>query len=153
MNLMTFLEEYIKDRYQLQIKGEGSTRSLILVEKNKKNNIVGDVTGHVFVSRELKSDSKYPIITGSYYTATSTEAISTFSELEDNDFGVLLSVLYIKYGVNPSCINNHFIPLKNLRNKVSHESGKVDISYQAFFDFYFKIIVPIIEQDYKLSNQ
>ena len=44
--------------------------------------------------------------------------------------------------------NTFLLPIKNKRNSASHESNNIELTYRELYDFYFKIIVPIIEHDY-----
>ena len=152
MCLMTFLEDYIKERYEfVSTGGDGPAKrvQLALTKNNGGTTIDTDITKHVFVKRRQKENSTYSEIIDSYYTAESSEPESCFTPINDKDTGLLLSVLYVQYNFSSSDIKKYFLPIKNKRNTISHESKNISLEYNELYDFYFKIIVPIIEHDHK----
>jgi len=152
MTLMTFVEDYIKDRFELIETGDKNAKRIQLTWTKSYSNttINGDVTKHVFVKRkQIESSSRY-YIEDSYYSEDPTEPMDLYGKISSKgDIGILLSVLYIQYRFNDHDINTFFLPLKRKRNAISHESKKISLSYDELYDFYFKIIVPIIEHDNK----
>ena len=148
---MTFLEDYIRDRFELISTGAGLAKRLQLAQTDKYggSTIETDVTKHVFLRREKKINSDYYEIIDSYYTVDNTEPESCYVSVFNKDIGLLLSVLFIKYKFSRSDIKTFFLPIRNKRNTISHELNSVSLGYQELYDFYFKIIVPIIELDHK----
>ncbi len=151
MNLMTFLEDYVKDRYEFLATGNGQTERLQLAQTEDfgGHTIEANVKEHIFVKRHQKENSNYSDIIDSYYTSECSEPMSLYVAINNKDIGLLLSVLYIKYRFNCEDINTYFLPMKNKRNTISHESNNITLSYNELYDFYFKIIVPVIEHDHK----
>ena len=149
MTCMTFLEDYIKDRYEFISTGFDLAKKLQLAQTDKYGGatIETDVTKHVFLRREKKLNSDNYEIIDSYYTVDNTEPESCYVSVFNKDIGLLLSVLFIQYKFNRSDIKTFFLPIRNKRNAISHELNNVSIGYQELYDFYFKIIVPIIEKD------
>ena len=141
MNLVTFLEEYIKERYEIVYEKKNDL--LLLYELKDGGKCFGIITGHIFVKY------KGGIIDDTYYTKDLTSGKLGFVDLRINDIGIMLSALYIVYGFDKDLINTSFVPLKNARNSIAHTSDEISITYDQLYDFYFKIIVPVVEQDYK----
>ena len=141
LNLITFLEEYIKERYEIVYEKKNAL--FLLCENKDGGKRLGVITGHIFV--KYKGGG----VDETYYTKNLTSGKLDFVDLGKNDLGVMLSALYIVYGFDKNLINTFFVPLRNARNSIAHTSDKISITYDQLYDFYFKIIVPIIEQDNK----
>ncbi len=139
LNLMTFLEEYLKERYSLK---RNEKTSIIQLYKIEGDNL-GDVTCHVSVWFEDKQ------IKETNYTINRERCRKPFTELIGKDLGVILPSLYIVYNLSVEVVNNYFVPIRNARNEIAHTSNDINVTFNQLYDFYFKIIVPIIEQDYK----
>lgn len=139
LNLMTFLEEYLKERYSLK---RNEKTSIIQLYKIEGDNL-GDVTCHVSVWFEDKQ------IKETNYTINRERCRKPFTELIGKDLGVILPSLYIVYNLSVEVVNNYFVPIRNARNEIAHTSNDINVTFDQLYDFYFKIIVPIIEQDYK----
>lgn len=150
MCLMSFLEDYIKDRFELLKTGKDSSKRIKLVKTQKYGGatIEENVEKHIFVRRE-KKDTKYYNIIDSYYTKEETESRNLFTSVSEGDIGLLISALYINYEMSNLYMNDFFLPIKNKRNTISHEPDNIPLRYNELYNFYFKIIVPVIEHDYK----
>lgn len=150
MCLMSFLEDYIKDRFELLKTGKDSSERIKLVKTQKYGGatIEENVEKHIFVRRE-KKDTKYYNIIDSYYTKEETESRNLFTSVSEGDIGLLISALYINYEMSNLYMNDFFLPIKNKRNTISHKPDNIPLRYNELYNFYFKIIVPVIEHDYK----
>ena len=89
------------------------------------------------------------IVDTDYITGSSASIPHGYEEVDNSKFGLTLCSLYLKYRIDKNVINNIVVPLDGIRNDVSHKPGKVNLKIKQLYDFYFKIIVPIIEQDSK----
>ena len=139
LNLMTFLEEYLKERYFLK---KNEKTSIIQLYKTE-GDYLGDVTCHVsvwFEDNQIKETN---------YTINRERCRKPFTELIGKDLGVILPSLYIVYNKSVEVVNDYFVPIRNARNEIAHTSNDINVTFDQLYDFYFKIIVPIIEQDYK----
>lgn len=150
MNLMTFLEDYIKGKYSLQKTGKNTSAEIIQLQETKQGGktILNGVNKHVFVQRQEIVGTPYVNIIDSYYTIEPSQPEDHFAEVNCGDIGLILSALYIQYNFNTKVINDIFLPIKNKRNSISHKSNNVSLNYKELYDFYFKIIVPVIEHDH-----
>ena len=141
LNMMTFLEEYIKERYTLTI--DKATNIINLVDAKDKSKKKGEVTCHVFArfeDNELKQ---------AYYTREKTRPNYLFSFITITDLGIMLASLFIVYSFSEDDVNNYFVPIKNARNEIAHTSRETTIKMEDLYNLYFNIIVPIIEHDFK----
>lgn len=147
MNLWTFIEGYIRERYTIIPTEQGGFRQL-----NSRNDNInwGMVSNRIFVKKQkITNTSYYKILEAWHNTENQVNILPGFEEVDNSKFGITLCSLYLIYNIEERIVNNILIPLGNIRNKMSHESGEVDLSLKMLYDLYFKIIVPIIEQDYK----
>lgn len=151
MNLMTFLEDYIKKRFCFIVTGKDEAKRIQLVPTDKGGKtIMENVEKHIFVRKQEKGDSRHYDIIDSYYSTEPSEPANYFDSVsEKGEMGLLLSALYLKYRMNSQIIKDYFLPMKNKRNEISHQSNGISLIYKELYDFYFKIIVPVIESDHK----
>ena len=108
---------------------------------NGKN--LGEVTCHVSVRFEDNS------IKETNYTQHRERCKKPFTELMGKDLGVILPSLYLVYNICVDEVNKYFVPIRNARNEIAHTSNDINITFEQLYDFYFKIIVPVIEHDHK----
>lgn len=145
INLWTFVEEYISERYSIIPTEQGGFKQLYSKKDNKK---WGIVSNRIFVKKQRIINTNYcKIIEAWYNTGNLVNILSGFEEVDNSKFGITLCSLYLIYNIEERILNDILIPLGNIRNEMSHESGKVDLSLEMLYVFYFKIIVPIIEKD------
>ena len=139
LNLMTFLEEYLKERYTLITDEKTSITQLYRINGKK----IGDVTCHVSVRFEDNN------IKETNYTQDRERCRKPFTELMGKNLGIILPSLYLAYNISIDGVNQYFVPIRNARNEIAHTSNDISITFEQLYDFYFKIIVPVIEHDHK----
>lgn len=138
--LMTFLEEYLKKRFFLQKDDNTKITQLFEIEHNCPK---GDVTCRV--STWFDEDNS---IKETNFTKNKERYRKPFTE-PFKDIGLIISSLYLVYNLNVKDVNDYFVPIRNARNIIAHTSKKINITFDQLYDFYFKIIVPVIEHDHK----
>ena len=141
LNLMTFLEEYLKERYAIKIDEKTNITQLFELKPGGKK--IGDVTCHVSVRFDDNN------IKETNYTKNRERCKKPFTELIGKDLGVMLPSIFLVYNLSVAEVNKYFVPIRNARNEIAHTSNEIDITFEQLYDFYSKIIVPIIEHDYK----
>lgn len=146
MILWTFVEEYISKRYSIIPTERGAYQQLYSKIDNAN---CGIVSNRIFIKKQKITNTGYSrILEARCKVMNQTTLLSGFEEVDNSKFGITLCSFFLIYNIDEKIINNILIPLGNVRNKMSHESGEVDLSLKMLYDFYFKIIVPIIEHDY-----
>ena len=147
LNFWTFLEDYIDNMYCIIPTPTGGARQLY---SKKNNDSIGIVSNRVFVQKQKIMNTVYSkIVDTDYITGPSISIPHGYEEVDNSKFGLTLCSLYLKYRINKDIINNLVVPLDAIRNSMSHKPDKVNLQIEQLYDFYFKIIVPIIEQDCK----
>lgn len=141
LNLMTFLEEYLKDRYYTKVDPNTKIMKLMLTNND---NVLGDITCHVFVEYDNNG-----VILNTDYKTSMTRCRKPYTDYITKDLGIILSSLYIVYKIDVVDMNSFFVPIRNARNEIAHTSNNIKVSLDDLYNFYFKIIVPVIEHDRK----
>ena len=146
MNLWTFMEEYLTDRYCIIPTEQGGSRQL----SPKTNDFnYGLVSNCVFFKKQRIKNSNHFKIIEVYLSSDNTKQLTPgLEEVDNSKFGVIVSSLHLVYNIGERLINDILVPLGNSRNTISHESGYVEITVERLYTLYYKIIVPVIEHDY-----
>ena len=147
MKLWTFLEDYMDSVYCIIPTPTGGARQLC---SKKNNNSIGVVSNRVFVQKQKIKNTIYSkIVDTDYITSSSVSIPHGYEEVDNSKFGLTLCSLYLKYRIDKDIINNIVVPLDGIRNEMSHKPDRVNLKIEQLYDFYFKIIVPVIEHDHK----
>lgn len=148
--LMTSLEEIIKERFEFKQDPQNLINYFVRINDE---NVKWDYAKYVFVKKE--TFGKNPPIIDSYCSNVEVEKNSIrsgFSCVNDKDNGLILSSLYLFYGLNSETINHIYLPVRNQRHKVAHTTENIPLTFGHLYKFFHNVLTPVIYKEIEIES-
>ena len=152
-----FLEDYIIKNKGFEVYLLGKEPRLETYLKNDALGIDENLIGHLFLKRQEGINKKINIIDYSYYSDFQESAPDGMGNPKKSDAVIIIGALLLYYGFGYEQVKL-YVDVKYIRNTtIAHGSGQAKvrngeipppkITPQLIQDFYYKVIVPVVEKN------